>query len=63
MKCKVFISRKADMENMLKYVCFIGFYVTPTKYRFQPYWWRKTSCALPCIISGTNGHLSRTTDV
>jgi hypothetical protein len=30
---------------------------------FQLYWWRKTSGALPCIISGTNGHLSRTTDV
>jgi hypothetical protein len=29
----------------------------------QLYWWRKTSDALPCIISGTNGHLSRTTDV
>jgi hypothetical protein len=29
----------------------------------QPNCWRKTSCAFPCIISGTNGHLSRTTDV
>jgi hypothetical protein len=29
---------------------------------FQLYWWRKTSGALPCIISGTDGHLSRTTD-
>jgi hypothetical protein len=30
--------------------------------RFQLYWWRKTSGALPCIISGTNRHLSRTTN-
>jgi hypothetical protein len=30
---------------------------------FQLYWWRKTSGALPCINSGTNGHMSRTTDV
>jgi hypothetical protein len=30
---------------------------------FQLFWWRKTSGALPCIISGTNGHLTRTTDV
>jgi hypothetical protein len=30
---------------------------------FQLYWWRNISGALPCIISGTNGHLSRTTDV
>jgi hypothetical protein len=30
---------------------------------FQLYWWRRTSGALLCIISGTNGHLSRTTDV
>jgi hypothetical protein len=30
---------------------------------FQLYWWRKTSGALPCIISGPNGHSSRTTDV
>jgi hypothetical protein len=30
---------------------------------FQLYWCRKISGALPCIISGTNGHLSRTTDV
>jgi hypothetical protein len=24
---------------------------------FQLNWWRETSGALPCIISGTNGHL------
>jgi hypothetical protein len=30
---------------------------------FLLYWWRKTSGALPYIISGTNGYLSRTTDV
>jgi hypothetical protein len=30
---------------------------------FQLYWLRKTSGALLCIISGTNGHLSRTTNV
>jgi hypothetical protein len=28
---------------------------------FQRYWWRKTSGALSCIISGTNCYLSRTT--
>jgi hypothetical protein len=30
---------------------------------FQLYWWRKTSGALPCVISGTNEHLSRTNDL
>jgi hypothetical protein len=30
---------------------------------FQLYCWRKAPGALPCIISGKNGHLSRTTDV
>jgi hypothetical protein len=30
---------------------------------FQLYWWRKTSGTLPCIILGTNGQLSRTTNV
>jgi hypothetical protein len=30
---------------------------------FQLIWWSKTSGALRCIISGTNRHLSRTTDV
>jgi hypothetical protein len=29
----------------------------------QLYWWIKTSVALSCITSGTNGHLSRTNDV
>jgi hypothetical protein len=42
--------------------CF-GFYVTPTQYMSFGDVWRKTSGALPCIISVTNGHLSRTTDV
>jgi hypothetical protein len=27
---------------------------------FQLYWWWKTSGALPCITSGTNGHLMST---
>jgi hypothetical protein len=26
---------------------------------FQLYWWRNTSDALSCFISGTNGHLSK----
>jgi hypothetical protein len=30
---------------------------------FQLYWWMKTSGAPLYIISGTNGHLSRTTDI
>ena len=30
---------------------------------FQLHWWRTTSAAPPCIISGTSGHLSRTTEV
>ena len=30
---------------------------------FQLYWWRKTLGAPPCIISGTNWHLSRTNNV
>ena len=30
---------------------------------FQLYWWRKTSGAPLCIISGMSRHLSRTTDV
>jgi hypothetical protein len=30
---------------------------------FQHYWWWKTSGALSCGISGTNGRLSKTTDV
>jgi hypothetical protein len=30
---------------------------------FQLSWWRKTSDALLCITSDTNGHLSRTIDV
>ena len=30
---------------------------------FQRYWWRKTSDAPQCIISGTSEHLSRTTGV
>jgi hypothetical protein len=27
---------------------------------FQVYWWRNTSGASLCVITGTNGHLSRT---
>ena len=27
------------------------------------HWWRKTSCASPCIISGTSGYLSWSSDV
>jgi hypothetical protein len=30
---------------------------------FQLHWWRKTSEAIPCIILGTNGYLSRTTNI
>jgi hypothetical protein len=30
---------------------------------FQLYWWRKTPGAPPGIISGTSGHLGRTTDI
>jgi hypothetical protein len=29
---------------------------------FQLYWWRNTSGEIPCIISGTNGHLNRTNE-
>jgi hypothetical protein len=59
-------SELGSLAPKLLFVCF-GFYVTLTQYRsyqtFQLYWWRKTSGALPCIISNTNGHPSRTTDV
>ena len=30
---------------------------------FQLYWWRKTSGAPSCIVSGMSGHLSRITDI
>jgi hypothetical protein len=63
---------KYAIGHLLKYL-FVLFWVF-TSHRhsighsvtFQLYWWRKTSDALPCIISCTNGHLStwsRTTDV
>jgi hypothetical protein len=29
----------------------------------QLYWWKQTPGALPCMISGKNGHMSRTTCV
>jgi hypothetical protein len=45
---------------------FGGFYVALTLLimaTLELYWWRKMSGAPYCIISSTNGYLSRTTDV
>jgi hypothetical protein len=62
------ICHKTKCFPSAHYFLLIGFYVTLTQFightaMFQLYWWRKTSDALPCIISGTNGRSSRTTDV
>ena len=49
-------------------LCFIGIKIASTllrSYGYFPsfYWWRKSTDALPCIISGTSRHPNRTTDV
>jgi hypothetical protein len=55
--------------NFIHKICLFVFGFTSHRHSighvatFQLYWWKKTSGAPPCIISGTNGHLSRTTDV
>jgi hypothetical protein len=63
--------QKADesvVQYSLRFVCLIGFYVTPTNYRSYRdvpallEEGKKTSGALLCIISGMNGQL-RGTDV
>jgi hypothetical protein len=73
LKILVFCSKLRCSEPYSRFwtACFVLFVLGFTSYRhsighiatFQLDWWRKTSGALPCIISGTNGHLSRTTDV
>jgi hypothetical protein len=59
----VFIKKFSHLKLKSQEFCLFRFYIALTQYRSWGDFKAKTSGALLCIISGTNGHQSRTTDI